>query len=87
MSQLKEFVVAVPEVVKIGVGPLSSRTVHVIVPVPPVSYITTITVLLTVSPSAGSLNAAVSGGGGAIVTLRVAVAVRPPPSCTVRSRR
>ena len=61
VSQLKDAVAAVPDVVKIGVVPLSSRTVHVIVPVPPVSLIETGTTPLTLAPSAGVVNDAVSG--------------------------
>jgi len=78
---LNDAVLAVPEVEKIGVVPPSSRRVQVIVPVPPVSLMLTGTVPLTVAPSVGLGIDAVSGA--ATVTFRVAVAVRPPPSCTV----
>jgi len=58
VSQLNDAVAAVPDVEKIGLAPPSSRTVHVIVPVPPVSLMATGTVPLTVSPSAGPVKAA-----------------------------
>ena len=51
-----------PDVVKIGVVPPSSRSVQVIVPVPPVSLMPTGTVPLTVAPSAGLVIDAVSDG-------------------------
>jgi hypothetical protein len=76
---LNDVVVAVLEVVKIDVEPPSSRTVHVMVPVPLLSLRLTGTVPLTIAPSAGLVMDAVSEGA-VTVTLRVAVAVRPPPS-------
>ena len=82
VSQLNEAVEAVPEVVKIGVVPLSRRTAHVMVPVPPVSFMLTDTAPLTVAPSPGAVNDALRGP--AMTMLRVAVAVCPAPSCTVR---
>src|SRR5439155_16315981 len=82
VSQLNDAVLAVPEVEKIGVAPPSSRSVQVMVPVPPVSLIPTGTVPPTVAPSVGVVIVAVSGGG-ATLTVRIAVAVRPAPSCTV----
>src|SRR6267143_285749 len=82
VSQLNDAVLAVPEVEKIGVAPLSSRSVQLMVPVPPVSLIPTGTVPPTVAPSVGVVIDAVSGGGETL-TLRIAVAVRPAPSCTV----
>ena len=82
VSQLNEAVEAVPEVVKIGVVPLSRRTAHVMVPVPPVSFMPTDTAPLTVVPSPGVVNDALKGP--AMTMLRVAVAVWLAPSCTVR---
>ena len=62
VSQLKVVVEAVPDVVKIGVDPPSSRSVHAIVPVPLLSLMPTGTVPLTVAPSAGLVIDAVSDG-------------------------
>ena len=62
VSQLNEVVDAVVEVgPKIGVAPPSRRTVHVIVPVPLVSLNPTGTLPLTVVPSPGVVNDALSG--------------------------
>ena len=59
VSQLNEVVDAVPEVgPKIGVAPPSSCTVHVMVPVPPLSLMPTLTVPVTVVPSPGLVNVA-----------------------------
>src|SRR6266850_1862067 len=56
------------------------------VPLAPVSAMPIVTTPVTLAPSAGLVNDAVSGGGSVTVTLRVAVAVRPAPSRTVRPR-
>jgi len=73
---MNDAVVAVPEVVKIGVEPPSSCSFQVIVPlVALVSLIPTVTGPLTVAPSAGLVMDGVSGP--ATVTLRVAIAEDP----------
>jgi hypothetical protein len=60
VSQLKDAVLAVPDVVKIGVEPPSRRSVHVMVPVPLLSLMPTGTVPVTVASSAGDVIDAVS---------------------------
>ena len=53
VSQLNEAVEVVPEVVKIGLPRSSRCSVQLMVPVKPLSLIPTVTVPLTVEPSAG----------------------------------
>src|SRR5207253_5328227 len=65
--QLNDAVVLVPDVVKIGVTPPSSRSVHVIVPVPLLSLMPTGMDPLSVAPSAGLVIDAVSDGAAVIV--------------------
>src|SRR5256884_176993 len=60
----------------------STLTVNESVP-PPLVETDALTTPPTVAPAAGVLNHTVSGVGGGTVTLRVAVAVCPPPSCTL----
>src|SRR5438105_10875724 len=63
VSQLNEAVGPVFEVEKIGVAPPSSRSVQLMVPMPLLSLIPTLTVPPTVAPPAGLVIDAVSGGG------------------------
>src|SRR5882724_12638433 len=85
VSHWYEALVAVPDVVKRWMPSIVS--VNVIgVPLAPVSAMPIVTTPVTLAPSAGLVNDAVSGGGSVTVTLRVAVAVRPAPSRTVRPR-
>ena len=66
---------------KSGVAPPSSRSVHVTVPVPPVSLMPTATVPLTVAPSAGLVNEARSAGWPfCTVTTRAEAPVLPAAS-------
>src|SRR2546427_433204 len=89
VSQLNVMVVAVPDPPKSTTVPFGGRrgsstlTVHVSVPLTLVADTETLTTPPTVAPSAGVLNVSPGGGGATTVTWRVAVAVRPPPSCTV----
>src|SRR5256885_14872015 len=82
VSQLNEAVGPVFEVEKIDAAPPSSRSVQLMVPVPLLSLIPTVTVPPTVAPSVGLVIVAVSDGC-CTVTRRVAVVELPEPSCTV----
>ena len=83
LLQLNEAVPAAPDVLKIAVEPPSSRTVHVIVPIPLVSLRLTGTVPPTVAASLGATIDAVSGP--ATVTWRGSEVVEVPVlvSCSV----
>jgi len=61
VSHVNEAVGAAFEVEKIGVEPPSSRSVHEIVPVPPLSLMPTGTAPDTVAPSVGSVIDALNG--------------------------
>ena len=82
--QLNEAVGPAFDVVKIGVAPPSSRTVQVIVPVPLLSLMPTVTGPLTVAPSPGLVNATVKGSWPfAMLTTRGALPVAPFESRTL----
>src|SRR5207248_1099944 len=89
VSHVNDAVGPVFEVEKIGGEPPSSCSVQLIVPVPFSSQLVNHPLrpaVMVVSSVPGWVMKGVVGPD-CTVTLRVAVAVRPPPSCTVRSSR
>src|SRR5256886_9213805 len=90
VSKLQLMLLAVPDGEQITMMPSGGRrgsstvTLQLSVPVPPVSDTDTVIVPPTVAPSVGLVIVTEIGVGCFTVTLRVAVAVRPAPSRTVR---
>src|SRR5438552_15208334 len=83
VSHVNEAVGPVFEVEKIGVGPPSSCSVQLIVPVPLVSDMPTVTMPLTVAPSTGVLIDAVNFAGPGTTIVRLALPVLFPESRTL----